>query len=168
MIAAAFACAIIAASAEAADSLAVVDPLPPGPYAVGCSNVEQDFSRLMPGETAQNYWEGVPDGSRQRYVTQLLVDPADSLSVNVNVPDDRELFVNHASQTAAEGARGLLSDVIRQSAVRLSAADGQCGAAHATRRGRADLERSRPCTGRCWCSRTDWAAARFPATTSLR
>src|SRR5437764_3612126 len=81
-----------------ADSLAVVDPLPPGPYAVGCSNVEQDFSRVLPGETAKNYWEGVPDGSRQRYVTQLLVDPVDALIVNVNVPDDRELFVNHATQ----------------------------------------------------------------------
>ena len=38
-----------------ADSLAVVDPLPPGPYAVGCSNVAQDFSRVQPGESAQNY-----------------------------------------------------------------------------------------------------------------
>jgi predicted dienelactone hydrolase len=97
MIAVASACAFVAASANA-DSLAVVDPLPPGPYAVGCSNVEQDFSRLMPGEAAQSYWEGIPDGSRQRYVTQLLVDPADSPSVSVSVPDDRELFVNHASQ----------------------------------------------------------------------
>jgi predicted dienelactone hydrolase len=86
------------AVAAGADSLAVVDPLPPGLYVVGCSNVEQDFSRLFAGETAQNYWEGVPDGSRQRYVTQLFVDPVDALTVNVNVPDDRELFVNHATQ----------------------------------------------------------------------
>jgi predicted dienelactone hydrolase len=89
---------MIFAVAAGADSLAVVDPLPPGPYVVGCSNVEQDFSRVLPGETAKNYWEGVPDGSRQRYVTQLLVDPVDALTVNVNVPDDRELFVNHATQ----------------------------------------------------------------------
>lgn len=82
-----------------ADSLAIVDPLPPGPYAVGCSNVEQDLSRLQPGETAQNYWEGVPDGNRERYVTQILSDPADALIVNVNVPDDRELFVDRATQT---------------------------------------------------------------------
>ena len=60
--------------------------------------MEQDFSRVSPGETAQNYWEGFPDGSRQRYVTQLFVDPVDALSINVNVPDDRELFVNHATQ----------------------------------------------------------------------
>ena len=89
---------LMTAAVAGADSLAVVDPLPPGPYVVGCSNVEQDFSRVSPGETAQNYWEGVPDGSRQRYVTQLFVDPVDALTVNVNVPDDRELFVNHATQ----------------------------------------------------------------------
>ena len=89
---------LITAAVAGADSLAVVDPLPLGPYVVGCSNVEQDFSRVLPAETAKNYWEGVPDGSRQRYVTQLFVDPVDALSVNVNVPDDRELFVNHATQ----------------------------------------------------------------------
>jgi predicted dienelactone hydrolase len=94
---AAIACLGFAASVEA-DSLAVIDPLPPGPYAVGCSNVEQDFGRVMPNETAQNYWEGVPDGSRQRDISQLLVDPADALSVNVNIPNDHDLFVNHASQ----------------------------------------------------------------------
>lgn len=88
---------MLAASAGA-DSLAVVDPLPPGLYVVGCSNVEQDFSRVLPGETAQNYWEAFPDGSRERYVTQLLVDPTDSLSMNVSVPDDRELFVDRATQ----------------------------------------------------------------------
>jgi hypothetical protein len=80
-----------------ADSLAVVDPLPPGPYAVGCSNIAQDFSRVQPGESAQNYWEGYPDGSRDRYVTQLLADPADALVVNVSVPDDRELYTNRAA-----------------------------------------------------------------------
>src|SRR5207249_2790234 len=86
---AALACGLLAAPARA-DSLAVVDPLPPGPYAVGCSNVAEDFSRVQPGESAQNYWEGYPDGSRQRYVTQLLADPADALVVNVNAPIDRE------------------------------------------------------------------------------
>ena len=91
------ACSMVCIAAGA-DSLAVVDPLPPGPYAVGCSNVEQDFSRVLPGETARNYWEGTPDGGRPRYVTQLFVDPVDALTVNVGVPDDRELFVNHATQ----------------------------------------------------------------------
>src|SRR5436309_11635323 len=97
VVLAALACGSLAAPALA-DSLAVVDPLPPGPYAVGCSNVQQDFSRVQPGETASNYWEGSPEGGRQRYVTDLLVDTADALIVNVAVPDDRELFVNHATQ----------------------------------------------------------------------
>jgi predicted dienelactone hydrolase len=91
----------IAWSATSADSLAVVDALPPGRYAVGCSNVEQDFSRVRAGETAENYWEGFPDGSRDRYVTQLFTDPADALTIGVNVPDDRQLFVNHARQQVA-------------------------------------------------------------------
>lgn len=88
----------LGASAARADSLAVADPLPPGPYAVGCSNIAQDFSRLQPGESAQNYWEGYPDGSRERYVTQLLADPADALVFNANVPDDRDLYIDRATQ----------------------------------------------------------------------
>src|SRR2546426_552230 len=87
------------AATVAANQLAVVDPLPlPGPYAVGCSNVAQDYSRLLPGESAQNYWEGYPANGRDRYITQLLADPADALVIDVDVPDDRELFINHATQ----------------------------------------------------------------------
>jgi predicted dienelactone hydrolase len=95
--AAGIACLMIAASAGA-DSLAEVDPVPPGLYVVGCSNVEQDLTRVFPNETAEDYWEGVPDGTRQRYVTQLFVDPTDALAVNVNVPNDQELFVNYSGQ----------------------------------------------------------------------
>src|SRR5438552_11025564 len=98
VVLAALGCGLLAAPARA-DSLAVVDPLPPGPYAVGCSNVAQDFTRVQPGESAQNYWEGVRDGSRERYVTQLLADPADALVVDVIVPNDRELYANRATQT---------------------------------------------------------------------
>jgi hypothetical protein len=39
------------------DVLGIVPPIAPGAYPVGCSNVEQDFSRLMGGD-AQAYWEG--------------------------------------------------------------------------------------------------------------
>ena len=98
VVLAALACGLHAALARA-DPLAVVDPLPPGPYKVGCSNVAQDFSRVLPGESAQNYWEGYPDGGRERYVTQLLADPADALVVDVTVPADRELYTNRATQT---------------------------------------------------------------------
>ena len=44
-----------------------VPPLPlPGPYAVECSNVAQDSSRLAPGESVELYWEGVVATQRRR------------------------------------------------------------------------------------------------------
>ena len=43
---------------------AVVQPLPlPGPYAVACSNVVQDFTRLGAGEDVTSYWKGMPSDS---------------------------------------------------------------------------------------------------------
>lgn len=89
------------ATAASADPTAIVAPLPPGAYPVGCSNVEQDFSRLQPGETAQQYWEGYPGGSGERYVDQLLADPADTLRAGIAVPDDRELYVDRATSVVA-------------------------------------------------------------------
>jgi predicted dienelactone hydrolase len=84
-----------------ADPLATVAPLPPGIFPVGCSNVEQDFTRLQPGETAQQYWQGFPTGGQERYVDQLLIDPAHALRVDLSVPDDRELFVDRADTRVA-------------------------------------------------------------------
>ena len=75
-----------------ADVLATMPPLPPGPYAVGCSNVAQDFSRLLPGELSPDYWEGTPDGGRQRYVTNLLAEPSNVFEQSVAVPGDSELY----------------------------------------------------------------------------
>jgi hypothetical protein len=67
-------------------------PLPPGPYAVACSSVEQDFARMQPGESPQQYWEGIPaDDGRSRYITDLLTNPATPV-VTFNVPDDSELY----------------------------------------------------------------------------
>ena len=56
----------------------VVRPLLPlpGPYAVACSNVVQDFNRLGAGEDATSYWEGNPSVTGMpRYATDLLADP---------------------------------------------------------------------------------------------
>src|SRR5512141_416572 len=78
----------LAGAAVAADSFATMPPLGPGPYAVGCSTVAQDFTRLQPGEDAQTYWEGVPQTGRARYVTDLLAQPAQTLQLDVVVPDD--------------------------------------------------------------------------------
>ncbi len=67
-------------------------PLPPGPFAVGCSSVEQDFTRLQGGESPQQYWEGIPaDNGRARYVTDLLTNPATPV-ISFTVPDDGELY----------------------------------------------------------------------------
>jgi predicted dienelactone hydrolase len=83
---------LVTALADAADPLAVIPPRAPGGLAVGCSNVEQDFSRVGAGETAALYWEGVPAGGRARYVTDLLVDPANTPTLQLPIPDDAELF----------------------------------------------------------------------------
>ena len=74
-----------------ADVLGVVQPTGPGAYAVGCSNVQQDFSRMAPGSSATDYWEGHGAGGAG-YVTDLLVDPAHAIVVSVALPDDRELY----------------------------------------------------------------------------
>ncbi|OIP50769.1 MAG: hypothetical protein AUK28_01305 [Desulfobacterales bacterium CG2_30_60_27] len=78
----------------------VVDPLAlPGPYAVACSNIAQDFSRVAPGEDAQGYWEGSPSaGDTPRYVTDLLADPAHTLSVMVTAPNDANLYGSFVGQ----------------------------------------------------------------------
>jgi dienelactone hydrolase len=87
-------------SGQAAAVLAV-PPLPlPGPYAVACSNVVQDFTRLAPGEDVQAIWEGVPraDGS-PRYITDLLADAANTLAVTVNAPNDGSLYGSFAGRS---------------------------------------------------------------------
>ena len=46
------ACLLLSATGLAhADFLSTVDPMGAGPFPVGCSNVAQDFSRLLPGES---------------------------------------------------------------------------------------------------------------------
>ncbi|MEO8536056.1 MAG: hypothetical protein ABI533_00905 [Betaproteobacteria bacterium] len=83
------------------ESAGVVQPVAPGAYPVGCSNVEQDFSRVM-GSDATAYWEG-RGGGGTGYVTDLLVDPAHSFVVNVSLPDDRDLYGDFRNRTLAYG-----------------------------------------------------------------
>jgi len=92
--------ALLAASGTAsADALAVVPPIGHGPYAVACANLSQDFARVAAGETAQQYWEGFPNGGRQRSISDLLLDPAHTFSVNVQVPNDGELYGRFSGST---------------------------------------------------------------------
>ena len=78
----------------------IVPPLAlPGPYTVACSNVAQDFSRVAPGEDETKYWEGFPSASgAPRYVTDLLADPVNALSVTVTAPNDSNLYGSFAGK----------------------------------------------------------------------
>lgn len=81
----------------------IVQPLPvPGPYAVGCSNVVQDFNKVAAGADAASYWEGSAstDGV-PRYVTDLLADPGNTLIARVTAPNDSNLFGSFAGQEVA-------------------------------------------------------------------
>jgi predicted dienelactone hydrolase len=79
---------------------AVVQPLQlPGPYAVACSNVVQDFTRLGVGEDVTSYWSGIPsDTGTARYTTDLLADPANTLIATVTAPLDSNLYGDFAGQ----------------------------------------------------------------------
>lgn len=72
----------------------------PGPYAVGCSNVTQDFGRIAAGVDAEDYWESVRDANgTPRQVGDLLTEPVDALSVTVTAPNNSELFGSFAGQS---------------------------------------------------------------------
>ncbi len=45
----------VSVPARGADSLATLPPLGLGPYPVACNNLSQDFTRLLPGESAEDY-----------------------------------------------------------------------------------------------------------------
>jgi len=76
-----------------------IPPLGPGPNPVGCSNVAQDFTRVPAGDSAQDYWEGKPAGNTQRYITDLLADPANTVAVNLAVPNDGGLYGPYAARS---------------------------------------------------------------------
>jgi predicted dienelactone hydrolase len=81
---------------------AVVQPLDArkGLYAVACSNIVQDFSRVGAGEDVTSYWEGMPDNDRPRYVTDLLADPGNTLIATVPaiLTQDSDLYGDFAGK----------------------------------------------------------------------
>ncbi len=92
------ACAV-ASCALAASSVEVPPLSLPGPYAVACSDVAQDFNRVAPDESALDYWEGNPRSrSVSRYVTDLLAEPASTPTVTVTTPNDTDLFGSFAGR----------------------------------------------------------------------
>jgi dienelactone hydrolase len=96
---AAFVACLASFAAGTASAQTTIPPLPvTGPYPVGCTNVEQDLSRLAPGETAEQYWRGLAGGGKVRYVTALLVSPSDALTGTFFAPGDRQLYDRWAGQ----------------------------------------------------------------------
>jgi len=78
-------------SPDASAPTAVEQPLPlPGPYAVACSNVAQDFDQV---EDVTSYWEGTG-----HYVSDLLTDPGNTLIATVTAPQDSNLYGDFAGQ----------------------------------------------------------------------
>lgn len=73
-----------------------------GPYAVGCSNVAQDFNRATGTDDVVAHWEASPTSNgAARNITDLLVDPANTLSVSVTTPNDRGLYGAFAARPVA-------------------------------------------------------------------
>jgi len=91
---------VVAAGAHAQSSndvFGIVQPIGPGQYPVGCSNVQQDANRALNGDLTA-YWEGRGGGSTA-YVTDVLVDPAHAFVANVTLPDDRDLYGDFRNRT---------------------------------------------------------------------
>ena len=88
----AFSCAL---PAHAFNHDRVVPPIAPGRLPVACSNVAQDASRVAPGLSASDYWEG----KSGHYVNELLTAPQTALQFPVAVPRNDELFANHGGQS---------------------------------------------------------------------
>ena len=83
---AALAC-LVAMPAAALNHEDVVAPLSPGPFAVACSNLRHDTTRLnYLGGTAVDYWEGNEVGGRKRYITEILAEPSTAFQFRVRVP----------------------------------------------------------------------------------
>jgi hypothetical protein len=73
----------------------VVAPLAPGPFAVACSNLEQNAALIAPGASAQDYWEGRND----HYLASILANPQAALRFEAPVPDERSLYPGNAGGT---------------------------------------------------------------------
>ena len=69
-----------------------------GPYAVACTNIEQDPALIAQygGTPPEDFWEGKPANGQARYISQVLRYPGTALSMNVAVPNQRTLYTNNA------------------------------------------------------------------------
>ena len=82
----------------------VVNPLPLGRFPVACSNVEQDVTKIAPGASASDYWEGRPVNGVDHYVTDILAHPETALVYDALVPDQRSIYPGHAGDNVTFAA----------------------------------------------------------------
>src|SRR3954454_11662749 len=85
------ACAFLALAAalpsRAANHDTAMPPVPPGPFAVACSNVELDMARLNAiGGQPSDYWEGAEIAGANRYITEVLAHPESAVVYRASVP----------------------------------------------------------------------------------
>lgn len=90
---------LAATSAFAANHDLTVGPIAPGRFNVACSNIAQDASRVAPGATPSDYWEGRPVNDQPHYISDILASPSAPFQFDVHVPDMRRLYVGHAGDT---------------------------------------------------------------------
>lgn len=87
----------------AAERDLVLDPMQPGPYAVGSTNFKISDtalnSVLSQGGSAGDYQEGDSVNGQLLYISTLLENPDDAFSFDVTVPEDSTLYGESAGQT---------------------------------------------------------------------
>jgi hypothetical protein len=83
---------LAALPARAINHEEVVAPLSTAKFAVACSNVEHDLSRIVPGARAVDYWEGNTVNGSTRYVTEILANPGTAFTFNLRVPVKPQLY----------------------------------------------------------------------------
>ncbi len=88
-------------SAYAWNHTDTVSPLGLGQLPVACSNIAQDTSRIAPGASASDYWEGRPVNGVDHYITEILANPQAVVRFDASVPDERSLYPGHAGDTVA-------------------------------------------------------------------
>ncbi len=76
--------AFLALPAAAWNHVETVTPVIQGRFNVACSNVAQDASRIAPGLSASDYWEGRDD----HYVTELLTNRGSAVTFQTRSPFD--------------------------------------------------------------------------------
>jgi hypothetical protein len=100
-IAAAFAVAAMSFPALALNHVNTVQPRQAGRFTVACSNIAQDASRIAPGASASDYWEGRPVNEVDHYITEILANPQAVVRFDAPVPDQRSLYPGHAGDNVA-------------------------------------------------------------------